>query len=314
MPIILEGGFQETHTETYPSPFRESIPAFELEGLQFGGHHNSLQVSDFSPGIPEMRDQDVQDPVGDGVYFGRDYLAPPTWGFDLFTNVDNWTDALSLDGLLRATWLNPELRNTPGQAVPLRYLLAGRWRRVYGRPRRFVGGDGGGVLTKLGRSEMTADFKLAHHLHYADEEKSVQVGMVPPDFGGFTFPLEFPISSTPRTASQRASQFRVGGDAPTWPRITIEGPITDAVVSVGAWSMKTVGHIAYDQTLVVDAAPWAQSILRGDGAPVPGMLHPTVSMAGLALPPGDHDLKLEGSDATGTARATIAWRDAYYGI
>lgn len=286
---------------------------FELEGLRFGGTE-PLRVSNFDPGTPENLSQDVQDPVGDGLYFGRDHLAPPSWGFDFFTNVDNWTEALELDGALRAAWLNPTLRNTPGKVVPLRYFLAGRWRRVYGRPRRFDGGDGGSVLTKLGRSEMTADFKLAHHLHYDDTEKSVQVGMVPPDFGGFAFPLEFPVVTTPRTESQRPSQFEVRGTAPTWPRITIQGPITNAVVSVGAWRMRTVGHIAYDETLVIDAAPWAQSILRGDGAPVPGMLHPTVSLAGLALPPGLHDLRLEGSDPTGTAQATIAWRDAFYGL
>jgi len=288
-------------------------PLFELEGLRFGGSE-PLRVSGFDPGSPEFRSQDVQSSTSDVTHTGRDRLAPPTWGFDLFTNVDTWAEALELEDALAARWLDPALRDEPGKVVPLRYLLAGRWRRVYGRPRRYDGGDGGGVLTKLGRSEMTADFKLVHHLHYSDEEKSVQVGMIPPDFGGFTFPLEFPISATPRTASQRSSQFRVGGSAPTWPRITIQGPISDAVVSVGAWSMRTTGSIAYDQSVIVDAAPWAQSIRRNDGANIPGLLHPTVSLAGLALAPGDHELKLEGRDATGTARATIAWRDAHYGL
>lgn len=313
MAILIQGGHQAVHTETYPSPFRRALPTFDLAGLTFGGHHSPLQVSSFSPGTPEARTQDVTNDVADGDTFGRDYLTPPTWSWDLFTDLDTDHGAHELAEQVAAIWLDEDLRSRPGAVIPLRYLMAGRWRRVYGRPRRYAGPDGG-LLTALGRAEMTADFKLAHHLHYDDIEQAAQVGTVPARVGGFVFPAVFPLTTATRTESERSSQFTVGGSAPAWPRITVEGPISDATISVGTWSMRLTGAIAYDQSVIVDTAPWMRSITRGDGAPLAGALHPTTSMLDLKLKPGHYELKLTGTDLTGTARATIAWRDAYYGL
>jgi len=285
-------------------------PLFELQGLRFGGDE-PIKVSNFDPGSASVRSGDAENEVGDGIRLGRDYLTPPTWAFDIFTDVNDWAEALELDDRLAAVWQDEETRTTIGRAVPLRYWMAGRWRRVYGRPRQYAGADGG-LLTKLGRGEMTADFSLVDRLHYADDEQSISVGSVPETTGGIVFPVVFPLVTMPRTSTERPGQFTVGGTAPTWPRVMIHGPITNAVIHVGDWSMRTTGTVREGDTLTIDAAPWAQSITRSDGASVAGMLHPSTSLSSLRLKPGHHELVLAGQDSTGLARATIAWRDAYY--
>lgn len=292
--------------------YDKKFPVFELDGLMFGGEE-TLRVHGFEPNGPDARTQDVENEVGDGMYFGRDTLGTPAWAFELHTDLDSGPEAHDLADLLAAKWLDPDLRGTPGRVVALRYWMAGRWRRVYGRPRRYVGLDGG-WLTAVGRGEMTADFKLAHHLHYDDVAKEVEVGMVPATVGGFIFPVIFPLSTARRGVGERSNQLTVGGTAPTWPKITVNGPIRNAKITVSDWSMRMVGNIAYDQAVTIDTAPWARTITRENGASVAGMLHPTVSMAGLELRPGFHNMILEGTDLTGTATATIEWRDAHYGL
>ena len=289
-----------------------TLPAFELDGLAFGGEH-PIRVSEFSPGGPDLSNQDSPVGVDDGVLVGRDYLGASTWGFDMFTNVDDYAEAMELAGQVAARWLRRDVRTTPGAVLPLRYHMAGRWRRVYGRPRRYAGPDGG-LLTSMGRAEMTADFLAVDHLFYDDEERSISVGTVPATVGGIIAPIITPITTARRSEMERPGQFEIGGSAPTWPTITIAGPIRDPEVRIGDWHLRLVGNLAYDRSITINTAPWARSATRNDGAHVGGMLHPTVRLGGLALEPGHHEVILTGVDTTGTARATIAWRDAHYSL
>lgn len=308
MPIILEGGFQETHTEAYPSPFAESISAFEYRGVEFGGHHGAIQVSSFTPGGPDLRSSHTEIDQRDGIVPGQDYLGSSTWGFSLFTDVQDWGEALALAGTFKGAWWDPAVRMSPMRVEPLRYHMAGRWRRVYGRPQRYAPPDGG-LLTSLGRAEFEADFLVVDDRHYDDEEQDVQLNMVPATVEGFSFPLSFPIQTVERTATLR--QITVGGDTDTWPRITVYGPILNPEITVGDWTLRLRGELAYDQEVVVDTAPWKMSLERLDGTVSPMRLSLDTRFSGLSLAPGYHSVLLTGTDLTGTARATIAWRDAY---
>lgn len=293
---------------------KPEIPIFEYRGMTVGGWSNPLQVETFEPGGLEFRTQDSQNAAGDGGRFGYDYLGGQTWAFGLFTNVYEHTEALDLEGEFGRRWLDPAIRTRAGAVAPLRYFMNERWRRVYGRPRRWIGSDGGSHMAAQGLARMSADFLTADHLHYDDDEQEIEVGTMPATTGGFIFPAIFPLRTAYRTSSERTGQFRVQGDAPTWPKVTVHGPISDPEVSVGAWTVRFVGSLAYDRSVTIDTAPWALTVLRDDGAPLPGMLHPATRLSGLSVKPGYHELKLEGVDTTGTARATIAWRDAHYSI
>ena len=289
-------------------------PLWELGGVTFGTYQG-IGVAAFDPGAAEISDQDLEFAAGDGVLMGRDFVRPSTWAFDLFTDFDNPAEAFAAQSALTAIWRNPATRLTPGAAVPLRYRMNGRWRRVYGRPRRLAGANGGVVMLQ-GNAEITADFRLVSHLHYDDEASQVEVGMVPAIGGGWSFPTSFPVVIEGRLGEGgRPTQFVIGGDAPTWPVVTIHGPIKDPRVEFGdGRHIRLVGSLAYDRSVTVDTAPWARSVVRDDGAHVPGMLHSSMRFNNLALEPGPGDLTLWGIDATNTARATMSWRNAHHGL
>ena len=153
------------------------IPTFQLGGVDFGGDH-PVQVVGFDPGSGSTRTQDVDVPMGDGRLMGRDFHSAPSWMFDFYTNVWDWAEALDLADTVAAVWSGDQVRDTPGEVMPLRYWMADRWRRVYGRPRNFSPPDGG-LFSKLGRAEFAASFDLVDRLHYDDAEQSASADMVP---------------------------------------------------------------------------------------------------------------------------------------
>lgn len=279
---------------------------WEIGGVTLHGSAESaprdaaIVVQDFDPGESDIRELVVDNPLGDGVNFGDERLAPPTWTFDAVAYGDVVAEADALAAALAVAWRPAELRQ-PGATVPLRYEHRGRWRRVYGRPGKFVP-DAAAID---GVASMLATFRLSDPLHFDDAEQSVTIRSVPPSSGGIVPPLVAPISTT--KAGDPASRFAVvGGDAPAPLRITFTGPISAPWVRVGGVLVQMSGSIAYDRTVTVDSR--AMTVLRDDGASVAGMLSPRTRMADLRLSPGTHEIQFGG---TGEATVTVAWRSAW---
>ena len=151
---------------------------FELDGFAFGGENDSVivQPGGFDPGTADWRVQDQDSPNGDGVVFGRDWLSGQTWGFTFLTNEYTAGDALNSLEAMAALWKGNASRSTPGAVSILRYGIGGRTRRVYGRPRRWslaVTPDlWGGV------APVVADFQCEGALHYDDDLRTIDVGVV----------------------------------------------------------------------------------------------------------------------------------------
>lgn len=292
------------------------IPIFEIDGLELGGWPNDIQVSDFEPGGPELRTQDAQNGADDGVLVGRDYYGASTWSFGLYTDTHSYSDALDAAGRVAAVWVGHRVRREPGAVLPLRYRMAGRWRRVYGRPRRYAPPDGG-LLTMQGRAEMTADFLVVDHRYYADEEQSSDASLMPTTLGGFTVPFETPLTTETRAEGYAPGTFRVGGTAPTFPIVRVPGPVTDAWVEVegpaGAWRLEFTGTIADGDVVEVDSRPWARNTTR-NGTPVTGVLALSARLSDLEMPPGVYRLSFGGYGAGSASQARITWRDAYYSL
>lgn len=304
----------------YVAPSGSRLPVFMLDDLMLGGPGNVVQVSGFDPGSVEIRSQDASNGLTDGVLMGRDVRAASTWTFDLFTNIQQpdpdiaYAQTLEVVDNITRVWRADEVRSTPGAVMPLRYFMAGRWRRVYGRPRRFVGPDGG-LLTMQGRAEMIGDFVRVDDMHYDDYERSARVGLIPSTLGGFTVPFETPL--TTETFDERdiyPGTFTTGGSAPTGAIIEITGPVSGAWVELeGEWKLELVGTVQAGQTLVVDTRPWARSTTRG-GVPVTGMIHPRTALSDIVLRPGHHRVTFGGYGATDSATATIKWRDTFFSL
>lgn len=310
--MTILNGYQEIYYEGYPSPYTRSIPAFELDGLLLGGHHSQIQVESFEPGVTDIKTQDAQNGAGDGVIMGRDTYGGSTWAFTFFTDAGSDEEALDLADHLAAVWRNDDIRDTPTVVKALRYYMAGRWRRVYGRPRRFAGPDGG-LLTIQGRATMVADFQRVDHLHYDDEEQVAGARLIPTTIGGFTAPFVAPIEFEQADETYTPGTFTVGGSAPTYPVIEVEGPATDPWVEAAGWRLQLRGAILAGSVVTVDTRPWAR-YAAVDGVPTSGVVAQSTRLTDLVLRPGNHQISYGGYGGADQARATIRWRNARYSL
>jgi hypothetical protein len=91
-----------------------------------------------------------------------------------------------------------------------------------------------------------------------------------------------------------------------WPRVGMMCLLTVA---------RLVAHVAGRTWFWVNGR--ARTCLWRDGGrsgSAAGLLGPGVSLAAMQLPPGVHEAQFGGIDPTGTARVSVAWRNAWRGL
>jgi hypothetical protein len=270
-----------------------------------------LHVRAFTPGASDLVTTDAQRAQQDGVIVGRDYIGSATWAFTIDTKAGGEAGAAAADAALHAEWNNPAIRTNPNTTVPLSYQMAGRWRRVYGRPGKYAGINGD-TLTRFGRGRIVCDFRVTEPYHYDDTETSVVLTIVPGTTGGLTAPLASPLS-TVRSSAPRAGNVLNAGDAATPLKVTFHGPVTNPWVrSATGMEVALIGTLAYDQSVTIN--PRAGTVTRQDGTNAAGMLTRATRMSTTLLQPGTTVLSFGGTDPTGTATATLSWRNAYTSI
>ena len=284
---------------------------FRYREVEFGGRSGSLIVTGFTPGAKEIWGGDRARPNRDGTLAGRTFLGSAIWAFDLSTNQRDLTGALTTAGTLQAAWEDPAVRLAPLVLVPLQYEMDGRWRRVYGRPDAFTGPKAD-VLAKQGVGRVTCDFKVHDPLHYDDTESTLTLTIVPASTGGLVAPLIAPLT-TVGSGAPRAGFVTNTGDAPTPLKVTFNGPVIDPWVrSPAGLEVGLTGSLAFDEWITVD--PLAGTVTRQDGQPANGRLTRRTFLSGTLLQPGVTELTFGGTDLTGTATATLSWRNAYTSI
>lgn len=254
-----------------------------------------------------LRVADADNPRTDGVSFGTDFRGGRTITFDLGVRGATEVEVRRSVEALAEVWRADVVRSTPGAMAEMRMRYRGEERVAFGRPRRFAP-----ILkeAKAGFSSVTADFAAADDVFYSATEHDVEVALVPAPGGGLEAPLASPLTTT--SSSDRSVGLTVSGALPTWPVITVEGPITNPEVEVvGLWRMAFNLSLAYDEVLTVDTRPWARTITR-NGASVAGAITPrSARLSTASLPPGSYELALRGSSPSGTPVAHFRWRDAY---
>lgn len=265
----------------------------------------------FSPGGFDLRTQDTPGAVGDYMLFGTDRKTPPTWGFDLFTDTFDPAEALKWAELLAVVWDNG-VRLIPGGVLPLRYKVAGRIRRVYGRPGKFtINPDG----VQNGKVHITADFRLAEDSYYDDDESTATIRLTPGQptglgagivlANGVGLPWVFTTPAPPRT-----EQVIIGGSKETWVDVEFRGPCSNPYVQIGTLTWGLKGVIPLGQSVTLSGKPWDMGVRRNDGAYLPSMLDPRARLSALALKPGSYAVTYGAVDATGTSHAILRWHQA----
>ena len=261
---------------------------------------------------PDLGDVDIETtdarrPRGDGVLFGKDFFSGRTITLPLAIAENTEGDALDLLGLVRSAWRADKVRLTPGATATLTFRRAGRERVVFGRPRRFaedINYTAQGVITFL------ADFAAADDLYYSPTESSVVIPFAPAPTGGLLAPLASPLATT--GDSDRSMGIVVGGKLPVWPVIEIHGPIVNPIVEiVGVSKMEFRLTLGASDVLRVDSTPWARTVLLNNAGAAGSLTRASTRLADAAIPPGTYEVVLRGSSSTGTAFASLRWRDTY---
>lgn len=283
---------------------------WELDGVVFGQDAEIDTEAEVTPSTYGLRTQDSPSPVGDATMFGRDLIEPDVWGFKLFTNVEDEQNALRLRSTLAKVWRADDVRKTPGAVKVLRYRMAGRTRRVYGRPRRFDAPLDNRMFSGL--IAITCDFKLASELFFDDVEQNIPVrASQSTSSGGFLVPFTVPLTLS-SSLTPRATTFTVGGELPTPGIFDFKGPSTDAALEIdGAMRVQLTGTVPVGVTVTVDARPWVMSIYRDDGAGTAGLLNRRTRLPRLLLEPGAHEVTYSAYDPTGASGGAVRWHDAY---
>lgn len=284
---------------------------YELGGYVFGAG-TECGVQSVDDAKPEVRDQDADRPLTDGVLFGRDYLAGRTISFEgLLVARDR--DAARAYGALAQAWSGDAVRSTPGAVMTLRYKRPGHpTRRVYGRPRRLAPTDsatGGGPVGVL---PVVMDFACTDPLTYDDEQRSTSVSLVARTGRGWTWPVSWPFAMGSSTGTIEGTIEDVGGLVPAPVEAVVYGPITNPVITAGDWRLELRAELAYDQWVTVDTR--AMTVLRNDGASLGGTLTRASRLTKARLAPGAARVTFTGIDATRTATCVVSWRPARHGF
>lgn len=280
---------------------------FDLDGYQFG-KGKDVFVQSLDPGEADWTTQDAENAVADGQRFGRDFLRGPEWTFGCGVDATDAESALTVLREFAKAWRNRAHRQTPGTFSTLRYNVAGRTRRVYGRPRSLTYPPDQTMWQ--GYIPVTAKFQTVDPLHYADAQQSQSVTLVSTSTGGWVWPAVFPIS-TIGGGQRQGIIAETGTDVEAPVIVTFNGPIDNPWVECQDWRIELTSTLAYDQSVVIDTRPWVNTVLRNDGASLAGDLTRKSNLRDARLSAGGAELIFGGNDTTRTATCKVTWRPAF---
>ncbi|UWD83662.1 phage tail family protein [Curtobacterium flaccumfaciens] len=256
---------------------------------------------------PEVADYDIAiddaDNVrGDGSQVGQDFHGGRTIGLTFGVLGRTEAELRKRASILAGLWDAASVRSRPGE---LAELVSDAGRSAFGRPRKIAPSD---VFPEANMQTVEAQFRQVDKLWYGPED-SLEVPLALTQGGGLVSPLKSPLVA--RGSTSAANVFVVEGEQPTWPVITIRGPISNATVEVaGLFRFTAASSLRYDEWLTIDTRPGQRSVTR-NGSRIGSLTRSSSLLPSAALPPGSHTLTLSGSSASGTPSAQIIWRAAY---
>jgi hypothetical protein len=281
---------------------------FDLDGFVFGnGRDVFIDEKGFDPGDWQPTTQEGVNPITGARIFGRDTDSPATWTFACHVNREDTVTALASLAAMGAKWKSSKWRAT-GAVAMMRYCLGGRTRVVFGRPRRFSAKPDnlilGGYLPPL------ATFDLVDSNTYDEVEQFVDMQLAPSVIGGFATPFEAPLTIEQEADSFQPGAMVLGGDTEAGYAVDFFGPVTNPSVVIGNSTIGLTGTIPAGQSVTVDTRPWSQGMFPSAGARGVTLTAAT-RLARALVSPGAYQVIFRGTDATGTARCRVRWRNAH---
>jgi hypothetical protein len=283
-------------------------------GYVYGRGASSIQIQNTATDTGSLVVQDQAVTGHDGTLFGIDTLPGMVITQTGYALTSPAQGALAMDAYsaLAGAWNDPSVRLTDNTVQVLRGYYPGSnvVRRCYGRGRKIVPTYG---MVYQGLVPFTAQFQAADTIWYSDIPTVLNLTQRPSFFGTITPPLTPPYQLAASNIFQQNAIVNTGS-LPTWPVITITGPISypglvfvNTPVSIGY-----NGVMKATDTLVIDTRPWARTAILNTSS-VAGLLtgSPMISMQ---AQPGSTVVRFTGQDSTGQATCVITWRNATLAI
>ena len=266
------------------------------------GPYTPFKIESIDIANYEINAQDFQTQSSDELRFGTDTLKPAP--IQLTINVLANRPLHNIRGLinqnstmtfneptlsdLQREWRAEDIRFQWGALKPLLFCgTDGITRQFYGRPGKFTY-----KMQRQVRSDYyqaIAEFRRADTLCYSDTEYYVT------------------LSNTPTNYT------RVRGDAPSWVRFLITGPVTNPVIDFGAQQLSLDTVIPAGKLVEISSYPWARRIVNSDGLSLAAYnssadpyLDKIKFQAGVTT-----QISWTGTGLTGASNIKLFWRDAY---
>lgn len=293
----------------------EILPTADAnDGFVFGvGASVSVNDGGFDPGEADWLTQDSQNTRRGNTSFGRDVLGSKTWLWDSHVDQDDVESAVAVLEDFADAWSPELLAREPGALTALRYRLAGRDRRIFGRPRRFAAPPTNLILS--GYVPVTHDFALVDTFTYDDVESMAVIPYASSAAGGgIVLPTTWPLLTTPSEGNGLGS-LTIGGTARAYPVIRFTGPWTNPRMITNDWTLQWKGSIPVGGYVEVDCRPWALSVLnQSGGSVVEGLDRQTWLEDCWFAPRSQVQISLDGIATGGSATAEVRWRNTWKSI
>lgn len=290
----------------------EILPSEDAaDGFVFGiGAEVSVNDGGFDPGEVDWQTQDTKNTRRGVTSFGRDVPGAKTWAWESHANGDDVYQAVDILERFADAWMLEDLALQPGEQTCLRYQLAGRARRIYGRPRRYAAPPTNQILN--GYTDVSHDFSTVDSYTYDDVESSITIPYISTSLGGgIVLPAVMPVIMEASNGNG-GGQVNVSGTAKAYPIIRFNGPWVNPSMTTDHWTLAWTGSIPNGDYVEIDARPWALTVLNSLGASQVGGIDRRTWLEDIWFAPNSApQISLGGVASSGSATATLRWRNTW---
>lgn len=278
---------------------------FAYNGLYFGAG-TDIQVASIPAGLrahPTIRSGNVPKVMSHGALGGKNYYDARVVQFALEIFAPQQHSFENTVAALGNAFPN---MIDPSQMVPLQFLLASTWseaRQLFCRVSKGVtplDPTYGAQHAKV-QVEVTAPDPLIYSL----TQHTASTGLPSPT-AGLTFPVTFPATFGASTGG--SMQVVNAGNETTYPQITITGPCTSPIVTLGSAFMRSNVTLGASDVLVIDMGAGTIT-LNGTAS---RQNTETTGSSFFGIPPGTWTIGVGSADSSAvSATFTTAWYDAW---
>lgn len=260
--------------------------------------------------LPAVRGEVVERPNADGAWLAPDWYEARTLRIDCGVKVPGDPAAAArIVAALEQAADTPRIRTVGGAVAPLRIKWPGAPVRVlFGRLRKV---EPSWEEAAFGWVPLDLEFTAADTRFYADAEQRMSLKLGWLSGGGFTAPVQAPItvSDGGLSGQNRPGWVTNNGSVDSYPVLRVYGPCANPVIThVESGRQIALGiTVPAGERVTIDTRPGRRTVTRRGG----GTLATTSPLADFTLPPGRSEIRWIASDPTATARLTVTWRDAF---